>query len=64
MAAPPTSILIDPFSSIERADTITIEQKSFYSELCCKCMGVCCADFQNVYDILIPDGGGVQKYVL
>jgi hypothetical protein len=55
--------VIDPFNSIERADTITIEQKSFYLESCCKCMGVCCADFQNVYDILTPDRGGVQKYV-
>eukprot|EP00602_Paraphysomonas_sp_CaronLab_P010966 CAMPEP_0185017494 /NCGR_PEP_ID=MMETSP1103-20130426/437_1 /TAXON_ID=36769 /ORGANISM="Paraphysomonas bandaiensis, Strain Caron Lab Isolate" /LENGTH=241 /DNA_ID=CAMNT_0027546927 /DNA_START=39 /DNA_END=765 /DNA_ORIENTATION=- len=51
----------DPFITIERADNITVDQKSQFAESCCKCLGVCCADFENSYDVYVPDGAGATR---
>ena len=49
---------------VYRADAVTVDQKSLPLESCLKCFGCCCADFENLYDILVPGEQGTYRYAL
>ncbi len=49
---------MDPFRFLENAEYVAVNQRSSRLESCLKCLGCCCADFENHYDILVPSGEG------
>lgn len=41
-----------------------VDQKTNAMEGCLKCLGCCCADFENTYDILVPNGATNTKFIV
>lgn len=46
---------MDPFLSLASSQTVIIDQKSNVLESCCQCVGCCCVDTQNSYEIIVQE---------
>ena len=44
-------------SDLAKQDAVVINQTTSFLDNCLKCCGVCCADFENTYDVSFGANG-------